>query len=43
MHEISLAHLDIKPGNIIYSLKNKCYKLIDFGQSMQYDEDVLTK
>ncbi|KAL4510154.1 hypothetical protein ABPG72_010347 [Tetrahymena utriculariae] len=31
MHELNYAHKDIKPQNIIYSIKDKCWKIADFG------------
>ena len=37
VHEAGLMHLDIKPGNIMVSDKDKAI-LIDFGVSRQYDE-----
>ncbi|EAR96986.2 tetratricopeptide repeat protein (macronuclear) [Tetrahymena thermophila SB210] len=31
MHTLNYAHKDIKPQNIIYSIKDKCWKIADFG------------
>ncbi|KAL4466980.1 hypothetical protein ABPG74_010577 [Tetrahymena malaccensis] len=31
MHSLNYAHKDIKPQNIIYSIKDKCWKIADFG------------
>ena len=33
MHELGYVHRDIKPANIIYSKKDKIWKLTDFGLS----------
>lgn len=31
MHKTEYAHKDIKPQNIIYSIKDKNWKIADFG------------
>lgn len=37
LHRRKINHLDIKPGNIMISRKDKKITLIDFGVSKQYD------
>lgn len=39
LHTNGLAHLDIKPCNIVYVGTENTYKLIDFGSFRQLDSD----
>ncbi len=34
-----MGHRDIKPGNIIFSLKDNCWKFADFGDSKEFETD----
>lgn len=31
MHKLGFAHKDIKPQNVIFSIKDKSWKIADFG------------
>jgi len=31
MHTLGFAHKDIKPQNVIFSIKDKSWKIADFG------------
>ena len=39
LHEIEIAHLDIKPENIVINICNLTFKIIDFGYSSKYPFD----
>ena len=39
LHEIQIAHLDIKPENIMIDLWERKFKIIDFGYSSRYPFD----
>lgn len=39
MHDIGVAHRDIKLENILLDMKNKTVKVIDFGQSFEFKKD----
>lgn len=38
MHERKMVHLDVKPANMVFD-KDKTLKLIDYGLSIQYDNN----
>ena len=42
MHTNHIAHLDLKPGNVLYSKKIDKYIVIDFGVSEDHSEDMQT-
>ena len=37
MHRLGYAHKDIKPQNVIYSIKDKSWKIADFGCIQRFD------
>lgn len=39
MHDIGVAHRDIKLENILLDMKNDTVKIIDFGQSFEFKKD----
>ena len=39
MHSLRMGHRDIKPGNIIYSLKDTCWKFADFGDTKEFETE----
>lgn len=40
LHTRNIAHRNIKPCNLIYSLKDHCWKLNHFEYAIKYDENV---
>jgi serine/threonine protein kinase len=41
LHDNGIAHMDIKPENIIIDIENNTVKLIDFGHSIKYENDLV--
>ena len=42
LHSIKLAHLDLKPGNILLKSPNYDVKICDFGFTMPFSCDIPT-
>ena len=40
MHELKIAHRDIKPGNIIYIIKDDTWKFSDFGSAKEFETEL---
>ena len=43
MNRAGIFHLDLKPKNVLYNSKSKELKLLDFGHSIDADEDPLIR
>lgn len=40
MHELGIVHADLKPHNVMWSAQEEAFKLIDFGVSFTFTEDM---
>ena len=40
LHHTGIAHMDLKPDNIVYNKLTDCVKIIDFGISMNYTQSI---
>ncbi len=43
LHSNGFVHADLKPANVMWSSRDGCFKIIDFGLTFREDEEHLHK